>query len=90
MENKNLPPTIKSIIDAHDFWNWIVDNQISGMQGYDIIYGIGCPKLGIAAYPHTHFNFDIDWIFENRRICNDWISLVQTDADFRRRLGLKD
>jgi hypothetical protein len=74
----NMSEQIKKIVSletADDFFNWISENQqIDNIQGYAI------RRLddGRVSYFGNHIA-DIDWIWSERHILNDWIDRVIKD-----------
>ena len=74
-----LPKKIKSHNTAHEFYYWIADNpQIDNIQGFNLlrmnnnnVYG-----LQYGSYPDDYHIFDIDYIWNERKMLNDWIDKI--------------
>lgn len=66
------PTVIRSYDDAHVFYCWLHDNfEAFELQGYRFdSRGCGCMKVMYCEFTE---NADVDWIFEHRKILNDWI-----------------
>jgi len=67
------PKIIRSYDDAYMFYCWLHDNFESfDLQGYHFdCRGCGYMKVIYAGFTG---NADIYWIFEHRKILNDWIT----------------
>lgn len=74
MTNEKIAPkTIKSIDDAAMFSFWLTDNYEPMVNGIQIGY--------VMNGKQTENGWEridrVTWIYQNRRICNDWIRSQQ-------------
>ncbi len=74
--------TIKSQLDAHDFYMWLKENQVEKCQGWHFIYR--CNGIETDSLPGRGSGrqfVDVHWLWERRKDFNDWIRTTIQERD---------
>lgn len=77
---------IKSHGTADLFFWWLSEHpEITNIQGFDVNrpFGAGDNRVSSFDFGHTHYYFDVDWIYSERAMLNDWIDRYLTDPTLK-------